>query len=955
MAQVSAKPAEQPPAADAGVARERDLISIVQGLVAELRGQRSAPVEVSLSSRLDRELGIDSLGRTELVVRLERAFGVRMSTKVIGEAETVRDLLAALGEATAQPHLVPAPPPSRSELPDTGGTPSEARTLVEVLEWHVAQHPDRLHVTLFQDDLSSLGTLTYRELQDAAQLVAAGLIERDILPGDRIALMLPTGLEFFTAFFGILYAGAVPVPIYPPARPSQIEDHLRRQAGILRNAGARILVTVPEGLRLAGLLSGQVDTLEAVETVTRLQSHSSRTALPPVTDGAATAFIQYTSGSTGDPKGVVLSHANLIANVRAMIQVLEATTADVFISWLPLYHDLGLIGAWMGSLYCGVPLYVTSPLSFLVRPSCWLKAIHHFRGTLSAAPNFAYELCLNKIPDAELEGLDLSSWRVVANGAEPIGIHTMRRFIEKFSAYGFRPNTMSPVYGLAENSVGLAFPPLGRGPLVERIDREALMTRGRAELARPDDPSALEVVACGRPLPDNEIRIVDETGHEVGERIEGRLEFRGPSMTSGYFRNEAKTRELFHDGWVNSGDRAYMAGGDVFITGRVKDIIIRAGRNIYPHEVEAAVGELPGMRKGGVAVFGTRDEGSGTERLVVLAETRETDATAREALRQRANDVAASILGEPADEIVLVAPRTVPKTSSGKVRRGSAKELYERGQLGMRQSTMWWQLARLWLSGVGPRLARLGRLLGGLLYAAWWWIMLVLTCVVGWIAVLVLPRLTWRWAVVRGLARFLLFATGTPLTVKGLERLPRGNAMLLFNHASYTDPLVLAAILPGEPAFVGKREFSSQLVAGTLMRRLGALFVERYDLAGGLADTQRATDVARQGRLIVFFPEGTFTRRTGLSEFFLGAFKVASDAALTVFPGAIRGTRTLLRGDQWLPRRSPITIDIGEPIKPTGSEFAAVLALRDEARAAMLARCGEPDLGILIKPPAKTA
>src|SRR5215813_12261407 len=703
---------------DDAEARARDLISIVHELVRELRGGRA--IDVSLSSRLDRDLGIDSLGRTELVLRIERAFQVRLPTQVIGEAETVRDLLDALGEAKAVPDLVPAAAPVQTAAPAgaaVSGSPSEARTLVEVLEWHVAQHPDRVQVTLFGDDLSILGTMTYGQIKESAQRVAAGLVERDILPGDRIALMLPTSLEFFTAFFGILYAGAVPVPIYPPARPAQLEDHLRRQAGVLRNAGARILVTVPEGLRLAGILKGQVETLDTVETVAQLAGDASATALPPVTDGSATAFIQYTSGSTGDPKGVVLNHSNLLANVRAMIQVLEATPADVFVSWLPLYHDLGLIGAWMGTLYCGVPLYVTSPLSFLVRPACWLKAIHHFRGTLSAAPNFAYELCLNKIPNAELEGLDLSSWRVVANGAEPIGIHTMRRFIEKFAQYGFRSTTMSPVYGLAENSVGLAFPPLGRGPVVERIDREALMTRSKAELARPDDPNALEVVACGQPLPDNEVRVVDETGHEVGERIEGRLEFRGPSMTSGYFRNEAKTRELFHDGWINSGDRAYMAGGDIFITGRVKDIIIRAGRNIYPHEVEAAVGELPGMRKGGVAVFGTRDEASGTERLVVLAETRETDGAGREALRQRANDVAASILSEPADEIVLVAPRTVPKTSSGKVRRSSAKELYERGQLGMRQSAMWWQLARLWLSGIGPRVARFGRLVGDLLYA----------------------------------------------------------------------------------------------------------------------------------------------------------------------------------------------------------------------------------------------
>jgi acyl carrier protein len=951
MAELSSSVDQRPSADDAQEARTRDLISIVQGLVRELRGQRAAPVEVTLSSRLDRDLGIDSLGRTELVMRLERAFQVRLSTQVIGEAETVRDLLQALGQANAIAKLVPVAEPVKAATA-VSGAPSEARTLVEVLEWHAAQHPDRVQVTLFQDDLSILGTLTYGQLKESAQRVAAGLVERDILPGDRIALMLPTSLEFFTAFFGILYAGAVPVPIYPPARLSQIEDHLRRQAGVLGNAGARILVTVPEGLRLAGILRGQVDTLDAVETVVRLYGDPSRTALPPVTDGSATAFIQYTSGSTGDPKGVVLSHANLVANVRSMIIAMQATSEDVFVSWLPLYHDLGLIGAWMGTLYRAAPLYLTSPLSFLVRPESWLKAVHRFRATLSAAPNFAYELCLNKIPDSALEGLDLSSWRLVANGAEPIGVGTMRRFIEKFGRYGFRASAMAPVYGLAENSVGLAFPPLGREPIVERIDREALMTRGRAELAGRDDANPLEVVACGQPLPDNEVRIVDALGREVGERIEGELEFRGPSQTSGYFRNEAKSRELFHDGWVRTGDRAYLAGGDIFITGRVKDIIIRAGRNIYPHEVETAVAELPGMRKGGVAVFGVTDEATGTERLVVLAETRETDASAREALRARANEVAASILGEPADEIVLVPPRTVPKTSSGKVRRSSAKELYQHGQLGRRQSAMWWQLARLWLSGVGPRIARFGRLIGNLLYAAWWWVVVVLTCAVGWVLVMVLPRLQWRWAVVRTLARFLLFATGIPVSTKGLEGVPRGNAMLVFNHASYTDPLVLAAVLPGEPAFVGKREFASQLVAGTLLRRLGALFVERYDLAAGLADTQAATDLARKGRVIVFFPEGTFTRRSGLSEFFLGAFKVASDAGLTVFPGAIRGTRTMLRGDQWLPRRSPVSIDIAEPIRPAGNDFAAVLRLRDAAREAILSRCGEPDLGGLIKPPA---
>jgi 1-acyl-sn-glycerol-3-phosphate acyltransferase len=325
----------------------------------------------------------------------------------------------------------------------------------------------------------------------------------------------------------------------------------------------------------------------------------------------------------------------------------------------------------------------------------------------------------------------------------------------------------------------------------------------------------------------------------------------------------------------------------------------------------------------------------------------------REALQALAKEDAAKILGEPADEIVLVPPRTVPKTSSGKVRRSSAKEMYERGELGRAQSAFWLQMVRMSLAGVGPQVARLVRLAGERLYAAWWWVVFVLVCALGWLLILTLPRLKWRWAAVHALSRFFFFAAGIPLTVKGLEHVPRGNAIMLFNHASYTDPLVLNAILPGEPAFIGKKEFASQLVAGSVIRRTGGLFVERYDLAGGLADTAAATEVARQGRLIVVFPEGTFTRRMGLSEFFLGAFKVASDTGLPVVPGVIRGTRTMLRGESWLPRWTPITVEIAEPIKPTGTDFSSVLKLRDQARAAMLARCGEPDLGVLIKPPAK--
>ena len=403
--------------------------------------------------------------------------------------------------------------------------PTGAQTLVEVLDWHLNQHPDRLHATVLQDENIVLASLTFGELAKGAHAVAARLIEAEVAPGDRVALMLPTGADFFIAFFGILYAGAVPVPIYPPMQLSKIEEFMRRQAGILRNADARILVTVPEALRFASVLRGLVPTIDAVRSVQSLSVEGADIQLPILRDSAATALIQYTSGSTGDPKGVVLSHANLLANIRSIGQVIEASSADVFVSWLPLYHDMGLIGAWLGSLYFAAPLYVMSPLSFLGRPQSWLWAMHRFRATISAAPNFAFELCATKIADADLAGLDLSTLRLLADGAEPVSVNTLRRFTERFERHGFRPGAMAPVYGLAENAVALAMPSPGRGPLIDRVSREALSRNGKAEPAKPDDPNMVEIVSCGQPLPDHEVRIIDELGREVGDRSEGRLEF----------------------------------------------------------------------------------------------------------------------------------------------------------------------------------------------------------------------------------------------------------------------------------------------------------------------------------------------------------------------------------------------------------------------------------------------
>ena len=931
--------------------REQDLITVVTALVRELHPQRFRFIDVRPSSRIERDLGIDSLGRTELILRIERAFRVRLPAQTIGEAETVHDLVQALEQARPTQGRTALETRQAPALPSVPAA-SEAQTLVEVLEWHAAHHPDRLHLTVLQDETTILGTLTYGQLATRARNVARGLIARDILPGDRVALMLPTSIDFFVAFFGILYAGAIPVPIYPPMRLAQIEEHLRRQTGILRNAGARLLITMPEGRRLAGLLRAQVETLNAAESVENLERSAAIIGLPQVADPDSIALIQYTSGSTGDPKGVLLSHANLLANIRAMGAVMEASSADVFVSWLPLYHDMGLIGAWLGCLHFGASLYAMSPLSFLVRPESWLWAIHRFRATFSASPNFGFELCLNKIADADLEGLDLSSLRMVANGAEPVSVQTLRRFTDRFGRYGFPAGAMAPVYGLAESSVGLAFPPLGRPPVIDRVDRDRLSVHRQAEPARPGDPRPLEVVACGQPLPGHEIRIVDEAGYELGERREGRLEFRGPSTTRGYFHNEIKTRELIHNGWIDSADRAYMAGGDVYITGRIKDIIIRAGRHLYPQEIEEAVAGIPGIRKGGVAVFGVADRASGTERVVVLAETRETDPTKRAALQARAQEVTTDIAGTPPDEVVLAPPSTVPKTSSGKIRRSAAKELYASGHIGPTQRALWWQLLRLAFSGIGPQIRRSARLAREMLYAAWWWLVLAGAFLLGSLALLVLPRMSWRWSALRWISRGALAAMGISVSIIGVERIASRRAMLAFNHSSYMDALVLAAVLPGEPAIVAKKELSGQLIAGSLLRRLGIPFVERYDVSGSLTDAEALIALARQGRVLVFFPEGTFTRRAGLSGFYLGAFKVAAEARLPVLPGTICGTRSLLRSDQWFPRRTAVTVEIGEPVMPSGTDFGSVLRLRDEVRRSILSRCGEPDLGELVKPTA---
>ena len=924
------------------------LLATVRQLAAELHTRPETAIQVTLDSSLERDLGFDSLGRVELLTRLEQVFGVGLPEWVLATAETPRDLLQALLAATSRDTLLAQPASMvRDEAPvRVLAEPSDALTLPEVLDWHMRTHPERTHVTL-QDAEGNETALTYAALRDGAEQVAAGLLERELLPGQSVALMLPTSREYFCCFLGILLAGGVPVPIYPPARPSQIEDHLRRHAGILSNALATILITVHEAKAVARLLQAQVASLRVVVTADELAASGRVPGIPLKPENIA--LLQYTSGSTGNPKGTVLTHANLLANIRAMGKAVQVSSTDVFVSWLPLYHDMGLIGAWLGSLYHAFPLVVMSPLTFLARPERWLWTIHRHRGTLSASPNFGYELCLRKIPDAALAGLDLSSWRLAFNGAEPVSPETIGRFAQRFGSYGLRPQAIAPVYGLAECSVGLAFPPPGRGPLIDCIRRESFMRTGRAELAADDEKDVLRIPACGRPITGHEIRIVDATGRELGERVEGHLEFKGPSATGGYFRNPEQTRLLFHGEWLDSGDYAYQAEGDIYLTGRSKDVIIRAGRNIYPYELEEAVGDIPGIRKGCVAVFGSPDPATGTERLVVMAETREADPAQLEALRGRINALTLDMLGIAADDIVLAPVHSVLKTSSGKIRRAACRELFEKGAAPTR--AVWWQIARLTWAGILPELRRGIRVMSDVCYAAYVWALFWLFAPLIWAAAALLPRPAWSWTASHMIARLYARLCAAPIVVRGLENLsPASPCVLVSNHASYLDGIVLVAALPGKLAraghfsFIAKRELLDSFVSRTYLKRIGSDFVERFESQRSLADVKQVALSLRSGRSPVFFPEGTFSRIPGLMPFRMGAFVVAAEAGVPVVPVSIRGTRSMLRDGHWFPRRGMITVTIGKPVAPDGEGWDAAIRLRNTAREEILRRCGEPDL-----------
>lgn len=920
---------------------EKELIAIALQLMQESGHQYKR--EVRLDASLQRHLGIDSLGRAEFFQRVERGFNVTVPDRLLAEAETLKDIADYLEHAN--PKIIE---PRHKKIITSHGEHvhvdlSDAKSLIDVLYLYAERAPNKPHI-YFQDEDGQDEMLTYGQLLERSLQVAAGLRERGIQNGETVAIMQPTSLKFFYTFFGTLLAGGVPVPIYPPFRAHMLESYARTEAKILSNAEVRILVTFDQAETLSRLLKAFVPSLKDVTTVDELmQPKGLKNVFHAKSDSFA--FIQYTSGSTSDPKGVLLSHYNLISNIQGYGKAIKVKPDDVAVSWLPLYHDMGLIGMWLGSLYHGVPLVLMTPFSFLNRPERWLWAIHNHRGTLSGAPNFAYELCVRKIDHALIEGLDLSSWRMAANGAEKVYPRTLEQFAQKFAPYGFNAKAILPVYGLAESAVGLAIPEPGKGFVVDHVDRKKFEEQRICEPSQ--DKNALAFVCCGPAIEDHEMRIVDDNNRMLPERHVGRLQFRGPSRMQGYYNNPTATAAVYHDGWVDTGDLAYLVNDEVYITGRRKDLIIKAGRNLYPAEIEELVGNVAGVRQGCVTAFGVTDQQRGTEQLIVVAETREKNKSKRERLIADINEKISIALDILPDQVVLVAPRTVPKTSSGKLQRAACKNMFIEGRLDKFHIPAWMQVARLGLQWIGRNIWKGITLCFKSIYTLYVSLVLAISFLPLYLIVHFGQRDTAA-KTCRVWSRMMLRMMFCPLKIVGSENLQSGNPIIYAaNHASYTDAVVLMSVLPPNTRFVGKKELFSTPIFRTFMQKLDYLAVDRMDMPKGIEDTAKMEQSLTAGNAIVIFPEGTFGYAAGLRPFRMGAFKIAADTNIPICPIALAGTRKILRDNEKLMRPALVTVTIGQPIAPFGKEWQDLTKLRDTVRAAIAPHCGEPSLDFI--------
>jgi acyl-CoA synthetase (AMP-forming)/AMP-acid ligase II len=564
----------------------------------------------------------------------------------------------------------------------------KCRSLIDVLEVRAAERPDKEAVVFVPERGESDVNLTFAELQRRAQAFAAR-IARHAMKGDRAILLLPTGLDFIIAFFGCLAAGVIAVPLMVPRRTAARDS----SEAIIADCKPSVAITTSEvtatrpdvaercrdrGARL--LTVGGVDCTQAEPHV-----------LPPAVTEEDIALLQYTSGSTSTPKGVVVRHGNLLANLEMIRLAMSNTEHSTSVGWVPLYHDMGLMMGVIQPLYLGATSVLMSPAGFMQRPLKWLRTIHRYRAEVTSAPNFAFDLCVARFDAGRMDGIDLSCWKLALNGAEPVRADTIARFTETFAPYGFGLGTMYPGYGLAEATLLVSGGVRGTAPITRRVSRWALQNGEIAEPVAADDTQSL--VSCGRSVAGQQIAIVDPaTQSRTGGRRVGEIWVNGPNVTGGYWGNPIATEETFKariagtagPNWLRTGDWGFLDDdGQLFITGRLKDVIIIRGLNHYPQDIERTVQDShPALRRDCGAAFAVPNEAD-NERLVIVQEierTQRRDADL-EAISRCVREAVTRQHEIAVETIVLISPGSLPKTTSGKVQRGLARRLWLEGSL----------------------------------------------------------------------------------------------------------------------------------------------------------------------------------------------------------------------------------------------------------------------------------
>ncbi|HKA83194.1 MAG TPA: AMP-binding protein [Acidimicrobiales bacterium] len=517
--------------------------------------------------------------------------------------------------------------------------------------------------------------VTWGELHEQAKAYAAALQARGVRPGDHVALLSPTTRSLVTAIQGTWLAGATIVVLPLPMRLSSIEEFVAQTRRRIQHADACLVVADPE---LAAFVTPEPGDPPMVGFDDLAGGDARRWRRPPG-DRDRLAILQFTSGSTSDPKGVMLPDRVLCANLDAIAEAAGLDPDDdVLVSWLPLYHDMGLVGLLTLPMSTGARLVLGAPQDFTAKPARWMEWMSTYGGTATAGPNFSWVLATRALERSE--PLDLSPLRVALNGAEPIDPDQVEAFVAAGRRHGLRPEAVFPAFGMAEVAIGGTFPAPMSGMVTDCVDRRVLETERYAAPADPGAEGSRRLPLLGRPVPGLEIRIVDpDSGIPLRKREVGELEIRGTSVTPGYYRRPDANAQLFHEGWLRTGDLAYLLDGQLVMCGRIKDVIIVGGRNLFPEDVERAVGQLDGVRAGNVIAFGV-DGDRGRESLVVVAESRAVDDDVA-ALRRRVAEQVRDAIGVPARDVVLVAPGTLPKTSSGKLQRSLCRRQYRDGRL----------------------------------------------------------------------------------------------------------------------------------------------------------------------------------------------------------------------------------------------------------------------------------